>query len=85
MLWCGACERGRYGSGGFAITSLVTAISSQFVTQTWLDTTTQFWATNSPGGAELEVLRSQESIGARMLWNEAEAQGGATCTWLAAQ
>lgn len=79
-----ACAR-RYGSGGFAITSLVTAVSSQFVSQAWLDTTTQFWASNSPGGAGLEVLRAQESIGARMLWNQAEEAGGATCTWLAAQ
>jgi len=73
----------RYGSGGFAITSLITAVSSQFMSQQYLDATTSFWSAHNTGGAELEVLRSQESVGARMLWNQNQLEG--TCTWLGQQ
>jgi len=73
----------RYGSGGFAITSLITAISGQFTSNSALSAATTFWEDHAIGGAQLEVERAEESVGARALW--VQNQYTSTCQWLATQ
>jgi len=70
----------RYGSGGFAAASLVSATASAGVTQDFKNDVVAFFKANPFPAANLEIQRSLESVEARA---EAltDSIGGA-CTWL---
>lgn len=73
----------RYGSGGFAIQSLVETVSSQFVSQVNMELVEKHWAANPVSAAELSVKQGVEAIAARVQF--VGSVKGEVCAWLGAQ